>query len=463
MSMQFSSIFSTQFNSAIPHPELILIRHLKQCLPDHQIVPTTAHDSSSFPLSAYLSSIGVEIELDPAHNDFEYNFDSSKDQNKIWKNVVAGEMTFTYEGVPFRAFKVSWLQDNSEHFFYGLTFVAQDDTVGQKLATEVYKHGDALKEEIWVYEGGRWRKSRQLYQAIRESKWDDVVLHDSFKEGLKRDTETFFSSKDVYRSLGITWKRGILLLGPPGNGKTESIKALLNEFEYEALYVKSFSTPYGPEYGVRQIFDKARQHSPCILVLEDLDSMVTEKVRSFFLNEMDGLAQNDGMLTIATTNHPERIDDAILNRPSRFDVKYDFALPDEDLRKEFARKWIGKIEKLSGRDVIFETDTEVLSRRVSEKTAGWTFAFLKELFVSFLLRIAHDSSLKHKGAKTNGTNGTTSPRNAGETLLNQIDVLSAQILRLKKAENVDDADDADERWCPPLPESTGGVADGPTF
>jgi len=61
--------------------------------------------------------------------------------------------------------------------------------------------------------------------------------------------------------------------------------------------------------------------------------MVTDTVRSYLLNELDGLAQNDGILTIATTNHPERIDDAILNRPSRSDVKYHFDLPTHELRK----------------------------------------------------------------------------------------------------------------------------------
>lgn len=121
--------------------------------------------------------------------------------------------------------------------------------------------------------------------------------------------------------------------------------------------------------------------------------MVVPKVRSFFLNELDGLAANAGILTIATTNHPERIDDAIVNRPSRFDVKYNFALPDIELRKTFAKKWIDKFggsgEKKANEDdakpvtrakgVKFEMEKEDIAAKVAEMTEGFSFAFMKEL------------------------------------------------------------------------------------
>lgn len=126
---------------------------------------------------------------------------------------------------------------------------------------------------------------------------------------------------------------------------------------------------------------------------------MTPEVRSFFLNELDGIvrqyeclvlnetdrvfkAQNEGILTIATTNHPERIDDSILNRPSRFDVKYEFALPTKELRNEYCRHWIQKLHALDSaksHTLEFTRPDEELAEELSELTEGWSFAFLKEL------------------------------------------------------------------------------------
>ena len=117
-------------------------------------------------------------------------------------------------------------------------------------------------------------------------------------------------------------------IGPPGNGKTESIKALLHDTPHSILYVKTISTPWvsttsrvafftlisliftcikGPEYGVRMVFEQARKHSPCILVLEDLDSMVTNKVKSFFLNELDGLVRTSHLFHSNLSKHRPRL------------------------------------------------------------------------------------------------------------------------------------------------------------
>lgn len=77
----------------------------------------------------------------------------------------------------------------------------------------------------------------------------------------------------------------------------------------------------GEEGSMLAVFSKARQTAPCVLILEDLDSLINDQNRSFFLNEMDGLQGNDGLLVIGTTNHFDRLDPGLSTRPSRFDRK----------------------------------------------------------------------------------------------------------------------------------------------
>jgi transitional endoplasmic reticulum ATPase len=77
----------------------------------------------------------------------------------------------------------------------------------------------------------------------------------------------------------------------------------------------------GEEVAMADVFNKARQLAPCVIILEDLDSLINDRNRSFFLNQLDGLERNDGLLIIGTTNHFERLDPGLSTRPSRFDRK----------------------------------------------------------------------------------------------------------------------------------------------
>ncbi len=190
----------------------------------------------------------------------------------------------------------------------------------------------------------------------------------------------FFAARETYETYGIPWKRGIIFVGPPGNGKTHAVKAIINAIQQPCLYVKSFKVEYRTdEDNIRMVFDRARKSAPCILVLEDLDSLVTAQNRSFFLNELDGFAANIGIVTLATTNHPERLDPAILDRPSRFDRKYPFDLPALEERQAYIRMWNSSLQatlRLSG-------DAEA---QLAEQTEGFSFAYLKELFLSSMMR-----------------------------------------------------------------------------
>lgn len=145
------------------------------------------------------------------------------------------------------------------------------------------------------------------------------------------------------------------------------------------LYVKAIHYTFD----ISSIFRVARQMAPCLLILEDIDTLLTEQLRSYFFNEVDGLENNDGIMMIATTNHLDKLDGGLAKRPSRFDRKYKFPIPDRDERILYCDYWRGKLQY--NRDIEFP---EKLSAAIADITQDFTFAYLKEAFVAALLVIA---------------------------------------------------------------------------
>lgn len=239
-----------------------------------------------------------------------------------------------------------------------------------------------VEDAIMVFQDGYWQKNRDLYLAIQRATLDTLVLGGTLKQDLYRDLAAFFESRPIYERAGIAWKRGIVLIGPPGNGKTHAVMALINALDKSCLYVKSFSSQHADDHhNIRTVFVQARETAPCILVLEDLDSLITDHNRSFFLNELDGFAANTGVVTIASTNYPERLDPAIMARPSRFDRKYHFGLPGAEERLAYLELWG------AGLDDAMRPGSSAVAQ-VAAETAGFSFAYLKELLVASTVRWA---------------------------------------------------------------------------
>ncbi|KAJ7368476.1 P-loop containing nucleoside triphosphate hydrolase protein [Mycena albidolilacea] len=244
----------------------------------------------------------------------------------------------------------------------------------------------SLHNEIWVYNQGFWQKDYALWQSIQTADWKDVILDDGFKKNLQKDIYGFFKSEPIYKDLAIPWKRGIIMHGPPGNGKTISIKVIMKTCDalgFAPLYVKSFQNYFGEEVAMQQVFDMARRLSPCVIVLEDLDALITDRNRSFFLNQLDGLQGNDGLLVIGTTNHFDRLDPGLSSRPSRFDRKYKFDDPTREERVLYVKYWQDKLE--SNKEIEFP---DALVDEVADMTDQFSFAYLKEAFVSSLVTLA---------------------------------------------------------------------------
>lgn len=149
------------------------------------------------------------------------------------------------------------------------------------------------------------------------------------------------------------------------------------------LYVKDAPGTYY----ISAVFSFARQMSPCLLVLEDIETIVNPGTRSYFFNEVDGLENNDGILMTASTNYIDRLDPGLTKRPSRFDRKYLFPLPSEDERTLYAEFWREKLKK--NPKIVFP---KKLCCPIARVTEDFSFAYMQEAFIATLLEMARRGS-----------------------------------------------------------------------
>ncbi|KAL8672829.1 MAG: hypothetical protein Q9224_007554 [Gallowayella concinna] len=123
--------------------------------------------------------------------------------------------------------------------------------------------------------------------------------------------------------------------------------------------------------------------APCMLILEDIDTIVTPSSRSYFFNEVDGLENNDGIFMVASTNHLDRLDPGLSSRPSRFDRKYLFPLPSTEERELYCEYWRRKLRSKPSIEYPL-----ILCPAIASITNDFSFAYLQEAFVATLLAIA---------------------------------------------------------------------------
>jgi len=193
---------------------------------------------------------------------------------------------------------------------------------------------------------------REVFIEVPNVKWEDIGGNRTIKKRLMEAVEWPLKYPWIFEQAGTRPPKGILVSGAPGCGKTLLAKAVANESQVNFISVKGpelLSKYVGEsEKGVREIFTKARQASPCIIFFDEIDALVParnaassdshvgERVLSQFLAEFDGIDELKGVLVLGATNRVDMLDAAVL-RPGRFDEIVTIPLPDEDDRKEIFR------------------------------------------------------------------------------------------------------------------------------
>jgi len=199
---------------------------------------------------------------------------------------------------------------------------------------------------------------REVMVEAPRVRWEDVGGLDKAQARLKEGVELPLKDPDAFRRLGIRPAKGFLLYGPPGTGKTLLAKAVAREAEANFIATKSsdlLSKWYGEsEQQIARLFARARQVAPCIIFIDELDSLVparggglgepqvTERVVNTILSEMDGLEELQSVVVIGATNRPNLIDPALL-RPGRFDELVYVGVPDKAGRRRILAIQTGKM------------------------------------------------------------------------------------------------------------------------
>lgn len=199
---------------------------------------------------------------------------------------------------------------------------------------------------------------------------DDLVnLPDASIQQVLTSISKFWSLEHKFQEHGFVWKRGILLWGPPGGGKTTTIHLLAQEIVNNngiTIY-GDVNEPYKLSQSIRAL-RQIEPKRPLVVVLEDIDAIRSEN-ESEVLSLLDGEEHTDNIVYLASTNYPEKLDPRIINRPSRFDEIIYIGLPNEESRRLF-----------------IETKGKSLSKtQINEwvsLTEGFSISHLKEVLVS---------------------------------------------------------------------------------
>lgn len=239
-------------------------------------------------------------------------------------------------------------------------------------------------KDLKLYKGQKLRFSGRIrFLEPADKSWADLALDAQVKQELVANTVGFLRRSKEFAKFGIPAKRGLILAGAPGTGKTLISKVLISNSPGITCLTADPSMLEGGCY-IPEIYEIANDLRPTILFLEDIDLIGQDRYESQYsksapmaalLDALDGVQECDNVVTIATTNCPDILDNALKQRPSRFDRIITMPLPSRNLRREIVNTLSKKIP----------LDDTVLDY-ITEKTDKYTPAQIQEVVYSLVIR-----------------------------------------------------------------------------
>ncbi len=283
---------------------------------------------------------------------------TGKDDKKVYRTAMVSDENLTERlyksGAKFSGQEIKQTSPILSFILSWIIPILIFTLLGRMLANQMMKHAGGGKNSMMF---GMGKSNAKIYVNSTEGiKFTDVAGEDEAKENLTEIVE-YLHNPGKYKEIGASMPKGILLVGPPGTGKTMLAKAVAGEAnvpffsmsgsEFVEMFVGMGASK------VRDLFSQAKEKAPCIVFIDEIDAIgkkrdgqiggndEREQTLNQLLTEMDGFEGNNGVIILAATNRPDSLDPALL-RPGRFDRRVPVELPDlkgrEDILKVHAKK-----------------------------------------------------------------------------------------------------------------------------
>ena len=202
-----------------------------------------------------------------------------------------------------------------------------------------------------------------------------VRFPDTNSDKVVSEIQKFWDRESFFKQYEITYKRGIMLFGPPGSGKSCTVQLIMQDVVRRHGVVIEFGEPNLFIDGMR-VLRQVQPDTPVVVIMEDIDSILENYSESEVLNILDGVNEMHKVVFLATTNYPNKLGHRVMNRPSRFDKRFRIGFPSKESRRIYLQHLIGK-------DNISKLNIDI-NKWVNDSDE-FSVAHLKELFVAVVI------------------------------------------------------------------------------
>jgi cell division protease FtsH len=249
-----------------------------------------------------------------------------------------------------------------------------------------------------LLKGEKFYADYKFINEAAQNQWEDIVISQNHRKLLQRNVVDFLNHMEVFEGHDLRLSRGVLITGPPGTGKTLTCNVLMNDVNVTTIVVTRETLD---DIGmIGEIYKLARKLQPTLLIFEDIDTLGgisrydgDHPLLGEFLNALSGVEANNGVVTLATTNHADKLDWALTDRPGRFDARMELGYPDDQTRGRIFEKYL----KVIPHNGLLEM------KHIVKDTKGLSGAYLEEIVRNAFVIALEESDYDAKKAKVRQT------------------------------------------------------------